>query len=45
MKDNNNRKKLYPVIYSLAAVALVLTFVVSVFNSGTTPEPEAVQEQ
>ena len=45
MKDNNNRKKFYPAIYSIAAVALVLAFVVSVFNSGTTEEPEQVQLQ
>lgn len=45
MKDNNNRKKFYPAIYSVAAVALVLAFVVSVFNSGTTEEPEQVQLQ
>ncbi len=45
MKDNNNRKKFYPAIYSVAAVAIVLAFVVSVFNSGSVEEPEAVQEQ
>ncbi len=43
MKDN--KKRFYPAIYSTVAVALVLAFVISVYNAGTGDEVREETEQ
>lgn len=42
MKDNN-KKRFYPAVYSVIVAAVVLAFVVSVYNSGTEEGQEEVQ--